>query len=87
MTTNDEIIRLATGKKHITLDSVLYLTMNRAIEEGRIDAVQETFSLLDHIAQIEHGTDLESCLLNGRSKGSQRILQEFKKKWGLNDYK
>ena len=116
---DDEIIRLATGKKHITTDSVLYLTMNHAIEEARADerkqladrmkiidaqtkslpqtiqddtefitklkkeAVQETFSLLDYIAQTEHGTDLESCLFNGRSKDSQRILRKFKKEMGI----
>ena len=83
MTTNDEIIRSVTGKKHITTDSVLYLTMEHAIKEAQTNAVEETFSLLDYIAQIEHGTDLESCLLNGRSEDSQRKLREFKKKMGI----
>ena len=47
------------------------------------EAYKEIFSLLDHIAQIEHGTNLESCLIDWRSKDSQRILREFKKKMGI----
>ena len=57
--------------------------MEHAIKEAQTNAVEETFSLLDYIAQIEHGTDLESCLLNGRSEDSQRKLREFKKKMGI----
>ena len=58
MTTDDEIIRFATGKKHIRTDSLLYMTTSIAIDTARTDE-RKKFDLHGKLEGIIHISDKE----------------------------